>query len=83
MAIVDLTGISSLRLAAKCSNVGLHIDKNGVDFRELKLSVCHLFLASGVAIFATFLFVCGIGGLAIYFDFTIPILVTTCVKLSL
>ena len=68
MATVGFTGISSLRLAAKCSDAGLHIGKGGGHFRELKIGIFHLLLDSGLARLATLLFVCSDEFLAVFFS---------------
>ena len=83
MAFVGLTGIIPLKFANKCSNAGLHIGKGGGEVRDLALVVCHLFLASGLTGISTLFFACGSDGLAILFTYAFPILVITCVNLSL
>ena len=83
MALVGITRIGALRLAANFSNACLNLGKGVGQFRELMLSVCHLFVTSGIIRLATFLFARGDGSLAILFASTLPIMVTTGVYISL
>ena len=83
MATVGFTVSSPLKLTTKCSDSGLHFRKGGGKFGELTIGVCYLFRACVLARLATPLFACGDGGLAIFFSQAFPILVITCVDLSM
>ena len=77
LALVGLTGVCPLRLAANCGDAGLHISNYGGQFQELSLLIFRLLLTSSLVRLTTFSLLCGNDSLAIFFTSALPVTVIT------